>query len=71
MAVLDEKTLVRSIKRMNDVLFERHMKYRHDDSLSYMINLPLHDESLMRMWRVFHNHLHRWRIDLDHEHSEP
>lgn len=71
MAVL-EPLLVTAPEKMSDAAFCKHMSLRHRESLGYLKQLyPDISPYLMRMWRVFHNHLHRWRIDLEHEHGEP
>lgn len=72
MAIL-ERTLVAAAESMDDETFAKHMEKRHADSLGYIIGLKtvLGDEMLVRMWRLFHGHLHRWRVDLAHEHGEP
>jgi hypothetical protein len=72
MAIL-ERTLVRATERMTDENFVRHMETRHEGSLGYVVGLTtiLNDELLVRMWRLYHGHLHRWRVDLEHEHGEP
>jgi hypothetical protein len=72
MAIL-EKTLVTATENMTDKTFVRHMEARHSGSLSYIVGLGtiLGDKMLVRMWRLYHGHLHQWRIDLEHEHGEP
>jgi hypothetical protein len=70
MAIL-ERVLVTATENMTDKNFARHMEHRHPESLGYLSGLPVEDAALMRMWRVFHSHLHRWRIDIEHEHGEP
>lgn len=72
MAILD-RVLVTATENMTDENFAKHMQNRHADSLGYIVGLKtvLSDEMLVRMWRLFHGHLHRWRIDLEHEHGEP
>lgn len=72
MAIL-ERVLVISIEDMDDETFVKHMEARHADSLGYMMGLKtvLSDHHLLRLWQLYHGHLHRWRIDLKHEHGEP
>lgn len=72
MAILD-RVLVTATENMTDKTFVKHMEARHADSLGYIVGLKtvLGDAMLVRMWRLFHGHLHRWRIDLEHEHGEP
>jgi hypothetical protein len=69
MAIL-ERTVVRATRRMSNETFEKHMEARHAGSLGYLEGLPLGDAYLMRMWRAFHRQLHKFRVDLEHEHSE-
>jgi hypothetical protein len=69
MALLNRE-LVAAEARMSNENFEKHMEMRHPESLGYLSGLPLKDKMLMKCWRTFHGHLHRWRIDLEHEHSE-
>lgn len=69
MAIL-EQTLVKAAQRMSDRTFEKHMEARHAESLGYLTGLPLGDAYLMGLWRAFHRQLHRFRIDLEHEHPE-
>jgi hypothetical protein len=72
MAIL-ERALVRAIENMDDETFVKHMEARHGDSLGYMIGLKtiLSDHHLLRLWQLYHMQLHRFRIDLKHEHGEP
>lgn len=71
MAILD-RVLVTSTDNMTDEIFVKHMEHRHRGSLGYTQGLRtiLSDDMLVRMWRLYHGHLHRWRIDLEHEHGE-
>ena len=55
---------------MSNEIFEKHMEARHADSLGYLEGLPLWDDYLMRMWRSFHSQLHKFRVDIEHEHPE-
>lgn len=72
MAIL-ERVLVTATENMTDKNFAKHMENRHSDSLGYLMGMQnvLSDHHLVRLWRLFHGHLHRWRIDLEHEHGEP
>lgn len=71
MAIL-ERIRVQSPDNMSDIQFANHMTKRHRESLGYLKSFrrTIHDPMLMRCWRVFHGHLHRWRVDIEHEHSE-
>jgi hypothetical protein len=63
--------LVTSAKKMDDETFAKHMGLRHRDSTGYLKRIPEGKPYLMTMWRAFHNQLHKFRIDLDHEHGRP
>jgi hypothetical protein len=70
MAIL-ERALVTAAENMSDKIFAMHMRKRHPESIGYIRTFPISDKTIMRMWRSFHGHLHRWRIDIRHEHGEP
>lgn len=72
MAIL-ERTPVQATENMTDIQFANHMTKRHRESLGYLKSFrgTIHNPMLMRCWRAFHGHLHRWRVDLEHEHGEP
>lgn len=55
---------------MSNRTFEKHMEARHAESLGYLEGLPLDDAYLMGLWRAFHRQLHKFRVDLGHEHPE-
>lgn len=69
MAIL-ERTLVAATEDMSNKIFAMHMRKRHPESLGYLRAFPLRNAYLMKMWRSFHRQLHRYRVDLEHEHSE-
>jgi hypothetical protein len=70
MTVVSTKRTVVSTGEMDDDTFIRHMNMRHSDSLGYLGRLRYFSESVMSLWRVYHETLHRLRIDLRHEHEE-
>lgn len=68
--MINEKELVRDADEMDSVAFAKHMTYRHLDSLgglSYLSDSL--DEYVEECYRIFHDRLHRIRIDLEHEHD--
>lgn len=67
-----EPDLVRAPERMTDEFFAMHMNKRHSDSLG---GLPFLDSEMttryvIRCWRAFHRQLHKWHVNLEHEHAE-
>jgi hypothetical protein len=69
---MTEIDLVRSPDDMDDETFAMHMAYRHADSLGGLtsISASARTPGLIRAWRVFHDRLHRLRVDLLHEHED-
>lgn len=68
-----EKVLVTSEGNMDDRTFRKHMNLRHPESLGYLGDLkprPSLDAHMMVLWRIYHGALHRFRIDLAHEHGD-
>lgn len=63
--------LVTSARKMDDETFAKHMQLRHPESCGYLKRIPTGKPYLMVMWRAFHNQLHKFRIDLNHEHGRP
>lgn len=56
-----EFTTVVSADDMDDETFKKHFNYRHVDDLDGIskINVGMDDE-ILRMYRSFHDHIHRW-----------
>lgn len=66
-----EKQLVADADKMLNADFIRHMNIRHKESLGYLLRLSKDlNPDILRMWRAYHAQLHRWRIDLEHYHTE-
>lgn len=67
-----ETDLVRAPERMTDEFFAMHMNKRHPESLGGLpyLDHEFTDEYVMKCWRAFHRQLHKWYIDLEHEHAE-
>jgi hypothetical protein len=69
---MTEINLVVSPEDMDDETFAQHMAHRHADSMGGLksISRSARTPGLMRAWRVFHDRLHQYRIDLPHEHED-
>lgn len=68
---IEASTLVRSADNMDDEDFERHMNHRHSESLGGLDNINLEhcSDYVISCWRKFHNALHRWHPDTEHDHG--
>lgn len=54
---------------MDDETFCKHMSYRHQDSLGGLPFITPVAESTTDAWRAFHDRLHRFRVNLAHNHE--
>jgi hypothetical protein len=64
-----DKVRVPAAENMDTEIFLKHMNLRHRESLGGLTYLGRQTPYLEKCWRSFHEHLHRWRTDLDHEHA--
>jgi len=67
-----ELIMVVSANEMDDTTFIQHFNKRHADQLPGLTSiLPIIDPQTLKMYRTFHEHLHRWlRMELPHEHRD-
>jgi len=70
MPVQQEVQVVVNADRMDDETFLLHMNKRHRDSLGGLLRIWFINEYITECWRIFHDRLHRFRIDFEHEHGD-
>lgn len=69
--MVPEKQLVSNADNMDTFDFVRHMNLRHGDSLGGLTHLSDKlGDYVEECYRIFHDRLHKVRIDLEHEHAE-
>ena len=66
---LIEKALVVHTDVMDEDAFLLHLQNRHPESLANSITFFV-SEDVVDCYRAFHRQLHRFRIDLPHEHED-